>query len=228
MSDFPESGPKDVCYWVNHELYLRNDSTYCLNAAVEESSLGERYQNGLLTQDQFIQSRLSPDDILIVSVGGNDIALKPSIVTPIHFMMLLFNPFPEWLYYFGLSHFVDLFKTKIEKFLQELTKNTKPKKVLVCMLYYFDLGDEAWPGAEYALSFAGYYHGGNPERLKRMIRLIFRRATSEIKVDGIRIVPVPLFEVLDGSDSKDYAYRVEPSSQGGHKMAKLLLKYIDE
>lgn len=37
---------------------------------------------------------------------------------------------------------------------------------------------------------------------------------------------VPLYEVLDGKDTKDYAERVEPSIQGGHKLAKALADAI--
>jgi hypothetical protein len=38
---------------------------------------------------------------------------------------------------------------------------------------------------------------------------------------------VPLFNVLDGKNSRDYIARVEPSSQGGRKMAEYLLDTID-
>lgn len=37
------------------------------------------------------------------------------------------------------------------------------------------------------------------------------------------MVPVPLFHVLDGRNSRDYVARVEPSSQGGRKIAEYLL-----
>jgi hypothetical protein len=38
---------------------------------------------------------------------------------------------------------------------------------------------------------------------------------------------VPLFNALDGKNSSDYIARVEPSSQGGRKMAEYLLDMID-
>ena len=37
---------------------------------------------------------------------------------------------------------------------------------------------------------------------------------------------MPLFEVLDGSDTRDYVQRVEPSPQGGRKMAVALMDVI--
>jgi len=42
-----------------------------------------------------------------------------------------------------------------------------------------------------------------------------------------QVVPVPLFVVLDGKTSSDYVARVEPSKNGGEKMAKYLLDIID-
>lgn len=38
------------------------------------------------------------------------------------------------------------------------------------------------------------------------------------------MVAFPLFEVLDGKTSSDYHSRVEPSSAGGRKMARALVK----
>jgi hypothetical protein len=38
---------------------------------------------------------------------------------------------------------------------------------------------------------------------------------------------VPLFNVLNGKNADDYIARVEPSSQGGEKMAEYLLDMID-
>lgn len=41
-----------------------------------------------------------------------------------------------------------------------------------------------------------------------------------------QILPFPLFEVLDGTDTNDYVQRVEPSVEGGRKMAGALLDFI--
>ena len=46
------------------------------------------------------------------------------------------------------------------------------------------------------------------------------RGTCSIEIEGVPVLPVPLFRVMDGKDSEDYAERVEPSSQGGRKMAR--------
>jgi hypothetical protein len=42
------------------------------------------------------------------------------------------------------------------------------------------------------------------------------------------VIPVPLFHALDGKLSREYVERVEPSSQGGRKMAEFLLDIIDD
>ena len=50
---------------------------------------------------------------------------------------------------------------------------------------------------------------------------------SQIKISGSQVIPVPLFVPLDGKNSRDYVSRVEPSVQGGKKMAEFLLDIID-
>ena len=72
--------------------HLVNDSEYItINCAIEESALNER-KEGLLSQDEFVRDHIKKDDILIVSVGGNDVALKPS-ETFLHilFLFLIFH-----------------------------------------------------------------------------------------------------------------------------------------
>lgn len=67
----------DVAFWMNHILA---DSATCLNAAVEASTLRER-DDELLPHDEFIRDNVSKDDILVVSVGCNDIAMNPTFST---------------------------------------------------------------------------------------------------------------------------------------------------
>jgi hypothetical protein len=49
----------------------------------------------------------------------------------------------------------------------------------------------------------------------------------KISIPGTEVIPVPLFNVLDGKNPRDYVARVEPSSQGGRKVAEYLLDVID-
>ena len=81
----------------------------------------------------------------------------------------------------------------------------------------------SWAGP--ALGALGY--NSNPAKLQLMIRKVFTDAISEIQIAGTDVIPVPLFHALNGKNSSDYVARVEPSSQGGRKMAEFLLDSMD-
>lgn len=93
------------------------------------------------------------------------------------------------------------------------------------MLYYLDTK----PGGSWAdrvLSKLGY--DKRPEKLQQLLRTIYERGVKQIKLEGTAVVSVPLYEALDGSNTKDYVQRVEPSSQGGRKLAELIVDRIKE
>jgi hypothetical protein len=59
----------------------------------------------------------------------------------------------------------------VEKYIQALTSKTKPKKILVCMIYYPDEDPTpSWAGA--ALGALGYNR--DPAKVQAMIRQQFR------------------------------------------------------
>ena len=64
------------------------DRMACLNTAVEESTLGGRWCGRLLHQDHFIKEHVTPNDTVVVSVGGNDIALRPNCCTILNMLVL--------------------------------------------------------------------------------------------------------------------------------------------
>ena len=66
----------------------------------------------------------------------------------------------------------------------------------------------------------------SPEKLQSLIRRVFMFATKRVRVPGTRVIPFPLFDVLDGKDSEDYDARVEPSAQGGRKMGQALMHAV--
>ena len=229
----PEIGYPDIAWHLNN-LYK---DYYTLNCAIEESSLGKR-ANGLLEQDIFISDHITNDDILIVSVGGNDIALSPSISTMYNMALLMYmnsletlkkTPNSAW----GFSHFVNLFKNEVKKYIMNIIGNKRPKRIIVCMIYYpqqtkvckvgklkFSEPDEQMSGswADTTLGYLGY--NKDPKKLQKAIEQIFYQATCKIKIDGSIVVPLPMFHYLNGKDSKDYVQRVEPSVKGGEKLAK--------
>ena len=98
----PARSPPDVAHWINHECVVRGLSgeLCCVNAAIEESTLGLRHGGTLLPQDAFVQSHVKDGDIVVVSCGGNDIALRPTAWTivsiyavgiPLGYMALLYS-----------------------------------------------------------------------------------------------------------------------------------------
>lgn len=230
----PPISVKDVAYHLNSEALKRNMPFITVNCAVEESTLGSRIDNGkknktsLLRQDTIITKNIERDDVLIVSVGGNDIALAPTFSTIWNMAILnWFNsiesikkgPDSAW----GMPYFVDLFHNKLQSYIFKLLAGKRPKKILVCLIYFPDTKvTGSW--ADKTLGYLGY--NDNPDKLQEVIRQIFKWAISQIKIDGTEVVPVPMYEVMDGSDTNDYVQRVEPSSQGGEKMAKLFLSKI--
>lgn len=69
----------DVAFWLNHEAVRRgrHDELFAINTAVEATTLNDRAFCRLLPQDAFIRRHITSKDVLIVSVGGNDLALAP-------------------------------------------------------------------------------------------------------------------------------------------------------
>lgn len=58
---------RDVCYWVNEAAV--GSEYVCLNTSIEASTLKDR-MSGLLGHDELIRDRMQPQDVLIVSIGG--------------------------------------------------------------------------------------------------------------------------------------------------------------
>jgi hypothetical protein len=261
----PPVSNADVVYWLNYLLKdrqrtkelevspatARNFPVAAINTAVEATTLNERTWR-LRPQDKFLRDHLQPDDVLIVSVGGNDVAMAPTPCTACS-VLFLTSCVPEVClekacvvgtvpcddYCFGcgpsfgscacafppcFGYMVHLFGTRVRKYVEKLTTKTRPSKTLVLMIYFPDETPSPTSWAGPALSCLGYDR--TPQKLQMLIRRAYIEATSNIALDGTEVIPVPLFQVLDGTDPNDYVERVEPSSQGGRKIAELLLDLI--
>jgi hypothetical protein len=216
----------DVSYHINKFLVASSKTEYVsINAAVEESTIDIR-KSGLLEQDQFIKEKITDNDILIVSVGGNDIALRPSLYTAWNMVLMIYlntismiNMGPRVA--FGMNYFINKFSAEVKDYIKELIGDKKPRKVIVCMIYY---PDEKTTGswADTTLGYLGY--NTNPKKLQAAIQQIYAYATSKVHIEGVSVEPFALFNVLDGTDTDDYIQRVEPSVQGGRKMGEALVK----
>merc|ERR1719450_1117420 len=92
------------------------------------------------------------------------------------------------------------------------------------MIYYLD----ETPGGSWAdrvLSLLGY--DADPAKLQYIIKTLYERiAAHGFVVDGTVVETFPMFEVLDGKDTADYEQRVEPSVQGGRKLAHAFLDVL--
>ena len=209
----PPVSVADVTYWMNYLLEQQQQQQQpkyggVINTAVEATTLNERSYR-LRPQDKFIRDNIQKDDVLVVSIGGNDVALAPAPCTIASICGILALPMqciesgasccvcpvndcccgcgPSLLSCFGscppcLGYFRHLFGTRVQHYIEQLTARTKPKKILICM--------------------------------------------SRIRIEGSEVIPVPLFNVLDGKQSQHYVARVEPSALGGERMAEFLLDHI--
>ncbi|KAF1955952.1 hypothetical protein CC80DRAFT_492870 [Byssothecium circinans] len=208
----------DVAFWVNHVM---GENATCINTSIEESMLRERDDGSLLPQDAFLKENLEEQDVVVVSVGGNDIALKPTPRTVWHLLRLSWFTRRKAIEdgsATSLQYFKWLFQTKTEEYIANLVSVTKPRAVIVCMIYYpleAQYKQKSWASAP--LAALGYTWW--PGQLQAAIRKMFEMGTKEVRVEGTEVIPCALFEVMDGRRREEYVARVEPSVEGGRKMA---------
>lgn len=211
---------QDVACCVTQEAASRSLKISCINCAVEESALCERDGDKMLDQDTFIRNNIRRHDVLVISVGGNDIVLKPSLKTVLSLGVILMHQKTGFFKGWGLTHLKSMFLNGVRTYAEKLIGNVRPKAILVCMVYYPYEGEQkSW--ANHFLNMMGY--DSDPQELQTLIKEVFVDSTSKIRINGINVIPIPLFEVLDSKDPSDYVQRVEPSEQGGMKIAKALL-----
>eukprot|EP00960_Hanusia_phi_P045023 756983-Hanusia_phi.AAC.3 len=224
---------KDVSYWMNFELAEKKVDISSLPpslppsprvtvlAAVEATTLTSRTGGvqcccmptcgGLHAQDELIRQYLKEQDYLVVSVGGNDIALAPSICTIIALLTVMVTP---W------------------QVLGRMASPVRPvpaddiplPATIVCMVYNLDeKNNPSW--ANSAL-FCLCYHCA-PGILQYRMRVAYDLGVSRVKIPGVReLIPIHLADALDGKDTRDYVARVEPSIAGGRKIACLILSKL--
>lgn len=113
-----------------------------------------------------------------------------------------------------------MYESRLRSYIERLTSRTKPKRVLVCMIYY---PDEKMTGSWADPVLGGIGYNRDPEVLQLLIRSVYLSNKRRMRVAGTEVVHVPLFIALDGKSSGDYCQRVEPGGSGGRKMGRLLL-----
>ena len=141
-----------------------------------------------MAQDRFVRDRVTKNDVVVVSVGGNDIALKPAFCTIVSMLLLMccttndcldnctcgcafpcddcccgcgfgcFSNCTAWPP--GYGYFLHLFGTRIRTYVDNMTRKIRPKKILICMIYYPD----ETPGGSWADSVLGLLgYNNNPQ-----------------------------------------------------------------
>lgn len=250
----PPVSVQDIAYWLNVEAELHELPYVAINCAVEESTIGQRSCAQLLDQDKFISEHVDDNDVLVVSVGGNDIALKPTVCTIVNMLSLICCTTNSCVremscslcalscddylcgcstsccsnfcaFPQGIGYFVHLFHIRIQAYINNiLSRRSARPKKILVCMIYFPDETATDSWADRVLSLLGY--DSNPQKLQLIIKRIFELATLNIRVPGVQVVGVPLFTVLNGKISNDYSQRVEPSASGGKKMAKLIMDYV--
>jgi len=138
---------------------------------------------------------------------------------------------PDWAirsgWAFGGGHLEKLLHGGVQHWLQrmlDVPDERKPERILVCMIYYPDeTPSGSW--ADRLLGLLGY--DTNPAKVQLILRTMFERINAQgFDVHGIPVTCIPLFEVLDSSDTRDYVARVEPSAVGGRKMARRFMREL--
>lgn len=213
-----------MCYWINAEAVRRghNGRLFCLNTAVEATTLANRGCCQLLPQDRFIRSQITPDDYLVVSIGGNDLALAPVLATIANIIPLLccvpeacirrgFACPPDPVVDCGccgcglpgcvvgvcgcppgLAYFVNLFGARVRNYILRLLDGRRPRRVVVCMYYFPDVHGR---GSWADCFLQSMCYNWTPGRLQAAITRVFDLATSSITIEGTEVVPLPLFKV---------------------------------
>lgn len=237
----PTESYGDLCYHVNRRvvegeithpfLASRNSHIVCINCAVEEATIGAKKSGKQLNaQDEFIRDHLTADDLILLSLGGNDIALFPSPTTICAMGWLTscssrsnIVKGSAW----GLGRMRDLFGPQLRGYLAALTEKATPFAILPCVIYYPDTNKESPSWANKVLQLIGY--NKEPQTVKSIIDRVFQEAKLSLtEVKAVHTVPVALSEAMDGSRSEDYVARVEPSSSGASRIASLLCQKINE
>ncbi len=219
----PGMSRKDVCYWLNAKV---PNPFVAINAAVEASTLGERISDGLLPQDELVRDRIKSDDVLIVSVGGNDFALARSIlkVGLMAFAVRVLPYVAQPVAAFAVSKGM---KQQLCSFIQKLCERNAPRLIILCTIYYPCKYGSGWP--DKFLRWMGY--DTDAKSIQNMIDGMHSQVTlpacKELERSlRTQVVGIELSKVLDWKNERHYVCRVEPSDVGGGEMAEEFVRVI--
>ncbi len=209
-------GVSDICFWINHCLNQKQSPFAAINCAVEASTLYDRCDT-LLGHDEFVQTHLQKDDTIIVSIGGNDIILNPSLRIIVCLFLAIYV-IPEYFHSTSLFKFIflsplrTLFHDELKIYIDKICCHQKPCQIILCSYYYPCINGTGW--ADKMLKLAGY------EKYPKKIQNLFNIVSNDILPNSSEITRIDLSTILSPEDETDYISRVEPSVTGGKKISQ--------
>ena len=230
----PPRALPDVAAWLSRALIAVGLPHGVLNCAVEEATAAELAASPFVGPTAAVSRAVTRKDVVILSAGGNDVVLRPTLATVSALAAVLScgsDAAIDCGDAIGFGTLQSLFYSKMQAVVEKLCAHAAPAIIIVLFPYYPQVYSKtAEPGwADTQLGLLGY--NANPERLQRLMRAVFRHATQAIRAPTVstRIIHIPLYDVLDSSaESNDYIARVEPSASGGEKIALRLAATIAE
>lgn len=232
---------QDVAYWFN--LFSSSSSSFsslvALNCATEASTLWDRRHGlHLLNRDRLVRDHITSRDCLVVSVGGNDLALRPSPRIIASLLRLRYSGAGSDASIDDFSHpslrsLRDLFLDQTLHFVLSLCQRHRPRLVVVCLQYAPSLSSQhpSWADPVLrTLRYSGNPDDAGPRKVRRVLDAVYEHCTQEVArrvqlvTQGeVRCVSLNWSNVMDWTrDEEMYVSRVEPSVMGGKQMAKAL------
>lgn len=201
---------RDVCYWMNYSL--RGTDWVCINTAVEESCLVDAPS----AHDGFVLSHLQSGDMVVASIGGNDLILKPSTSVLVTMGVGTYL-IPQWCLGTALTWLpnplYELFATQTQEYLNLFNKVYRK---VICTPYFPCASGGGW--ANRVLRHIDMI------KAQTVIRAIHELYHKSLQQQDDGTIAVPLYEALDWHCEGDYKCRVEPSVDGGRKIAQEIIK----
>lgn len=223
----PPACAPDVTAHLSRALLHRGLPLGAINCAVEEATVRALVSSPLDGAPALLARALSPRDVLVVSAGGNDVVLFPTARTVAALATVLSCGSGAAIdagTAFGFGTLEAIFYDGVQKLVDSLCARAAPALLVVCFPYFPQEASPSNAGgwADGALSLLGYDRA--PGALQRVMRAVFSRATRRVRGPaGTRVAHLALFDVLDArADSADYVGRVEPSAEGGRKIAEAI------
>jgi hypothetical protein len=209
----------DIAYHINSLLDkdkskdLNKKDYICINCAVEESKIESKNilneHEALNEQDKFVRDNIKDDDILVVSLGGNDIMLSFKNILPLIKVLISSNYKDSENY----KNLLNIFNLGIENYVKKILGKHQSKVIVLFPYFPCEVYSESW-GNFLLTGMMLFKH-----KIKKLMKDIFEDITYPY-------IKIPLYEIFDSTKEEDYVQRLEPSYTGGLKIAKEIVKHI--